>query len=120
MDTEKEKKELDEVVDLFISSKDQGKKAPWVQIDPEVKKVKTQNASPMLVETTEINKRINCPAGPKAQEKIRGLLFEYLQADYEIAVVELRKSTDKQEHDRQIHMEEKVTLAIGGEQKASY
>ncbi|MBW2022997.1 MAG: hypothetical protein JRI39_05270 [Deltaproteobacteria bacterium] len=112
MDPEKETRELDEVLDLFISSNENRRQAPWAKTNSKEKPEKVQDASPPLVETTRVEKEITCPAGAKAQDKIRGLLFEHLQADYEITRVELKKATDRREQDREIHTEERISLTL--------
>ncbi|RLB21710.1 MAG: hypothetical protein DRG71_07990 [Deltaproteobacteria bacterium] len=112
MEIKGETKELDEVLDLFISSKEQDSKAPWAEQDSvQGREPKKTRALP-LAETTRIRKEITCPAGPGAQDRLRGLLFEYLQDDYEITRVEVRKVTQRTEENRKIHQEEEVSLVI--------
>ncbi|RLB34425.1 MAG: hypothetical protein DRH12_17465 [Deltaproteobacteria bacterium] len=111
MDADKETKELDEVLDLFISSDEKRSQDPWPGLKSK-EKPKTEKAHLPLLETTNISKEIACPSGPTAQDKIRGLLFEYLQADYEITRVELRKITDRRDRDREVHTQEKVSLIL--------
>ena len=54
---------------------------PGAKTNSKEKPENGQEASPPLVETTRVEKEITCPAGAKAQDKIRGLLFEHLQAE---------------------------------------
>ena len=56
--------------------------------------------------------RVGMAMRATAQDKIRGLLFEHLQVDYEITRVELKKATDRGEQDREIHTEERISLTL--------
>ncbi len=112
MEDKSETRELDEVLDLFISSKEKRPQAPWAEKGAEASnEAQEKKASPLVV-TTNIRKEIACPAGPGAQDRIRGLLFEYLQDDYEIGKIELRKVTHRSEADRKIHEEEEICIVI--------
>ena len=111
MDIKKDNKELDEVLDLFIS-KEHSPEVPWAQKGSSDTGKDEQKKAPPFRETTNIRKQIACPAAPGAQDRIRGLLFEYLQDDYEITRVELRKLTKKTEPDRIVQQEEQICLLI--------
>ena len=112
MEDKGETRELDEVLDLFISSKEKGPQAPWAEKGAEASnEAQKKKASPLVV-TTNIRKEIACPAGAGAQDRIRGLLFQYLQDNYEILKVELHKVTHRSEPDEKIRQEEEICIVI--------
>ena len=112
MEDKGETKELDEVLDLFISSKDRKEQVPWAEKRPGASNQAQEKKPVPLVVTTSIRKEIACPPGQGAQDRIRGLLFEYLQDDYEITKIELRKVTQRKDVDKDLHQEEEICILV--------
>ena len=112
MEDKGETKELDEVLDLFISPKERKGQGYWSEKGPKVGNQAQEKKSVPVVVTTNIHKEIACPPGQGAQDRIRGLLFEYLQDDYEITKIELRKVTHRKEIDKHLHQNEEICILI--------
>jgi len=112
MEAKRDSMELNEVLDLFISSgEDSSAEAKHDEGSTEMHKEDSLRDE-HIEENTTVRKEILFPPGPRSQEKIKGLLFEYLQANYVITSVELQRTVDTAEDGKRIHREEEVLLLL--------
>ncbi|MEJ2725207.1 MAG: hypothetical protein P8175_11315 [Deltaproteobacteria bacterium] len=85
-------RELENVADFFISSKEKDED-PGDGLNELVEEGDQREAEFELEETVSVRKRIAFSDGEKAQDHIKRCLLEHLEGEYQIHRIELRKNT---------------------------